>query len=337
MRFALRACRAAYLVGALSALLLGGASPAFAQQATDGVHVVEKGDTLYSIAQAHDLSVARLRALNGLEGNTIYPGQELRVRSPAEAEAPLDREAPPSAADTSSAADASSAADTSAQASPGSRGAPLYGSHTVRTGATLYRIAARYGTPVDSLVALNDSLLAATGSVLESGTTVRLPPALGPPTHTVEEGETIYDVARQYGVSVKLLQRTNDLSRKKVRAGQRLRIPGREAPQPQPRGTRRPVSERGPVARYPASYEDRLMAGGARYDPERYVASHPSLPIGTVVLLTHPENGRRTFARVADRGPLDEAFVMDVSAAVHERLGLDSAESDQPVTVRVMD
>jgi LysM repeat protein len=325
MRFALRACRAAYLVGALSALLLGGASPAFAQQATGGVYVVEKGDTLYSIAQAHDLSVARLRALNGLEGSAIYPGQELRVRPPAEAEAPLDREAPPSAADTS------------AQASPGSRGAPLYGSHTVRTGATLYRIAARYGTPVDSLVALNDSLLAATGSVLESGTTVRLPPALGPPTHTVEEGETIYDVARQYGVSVKLLQRTNDLSRKKVRAGQRLRIPGREAPQPQPRGTRRPVSERGPVARYPASYEDRLMAGGARYDPERYVASHPSLPIGTVVLLTHPENGRRTFARVADRGPLDEAFVMDVSAAVHERLGLDSAESDQPVTVRVMD
>lgn len=331
MRFALRACRAAYLVGALSALLLGGASPAFAQQATGDVYVVEKGDTLYSIAQAHDLSVARLRALNGLEGSAIYPGQELRVRPPAEAEASLDREASPSAAD------ASSAADTSAQASPGSRGAPLYGSHTVRTGATLYRIAARYGTPVDSLVALNDSLLAATGSVLESGTTVRLPPALGPPTHTVEEGETIYDVARQYGVSVKLLQRTNDLSRKKVRAGQRLRIPGREAPQPQPRGTRRPVSERGPVARYPASYEDRLMAGGARYDPERYVASHPSLPIGTVVLLTHPENGRRTFARVADRGPLDEAFVMDVSAAVHERLGLDSAESDQPVTVRVMD
>ena len=331
MRFALRACRAAYLVGALSALLLGGASPAFAQQATGGVYVVEKGDTLYSIAQAHDLSVARLRALNGLEGSAIYPGQELRVRPPAEAEASLDREASPSAAD------ASSAADTSAQASPGSRGAPLYGSHTVRTGTTLYRIAARYGTPVDSLVALNDSLLAATGSVLESGTTVRLPPALGPPTHTVEEGETIYDVARQYGVSVKLLQRTNDLSRKKVRAGQRLRIPGREAPQPQPRGTRRPVSERGPVARYPASYEDRLMAGGARYDPERYVASHPSLPIGTVVLLTHPENGRRTFARVADRGPLDEAFVMDVSAAVHERLGLDSAESDQPVTVRVMD
>jgi LysM repeat protein len=336
MRFALCARRAACLVGVLSALLLGSAPVAFAQQAASGVHVVEEGDTLYSIAQAHDLSVARLRSLNGLDGNAIYPGQELRVRPPGSETS--GSEAPDSEAEEPGAKPRPSPApDTSAAGEGPAAGTPLYGAHTAQTGATLYRIAARYGTPVDSLVALNDSLLASGGVGLRPGTEVRLPASLGPPAHTVEEGETIYDVARQYGVSAVLLQRTNDLTEKEVRPGQRLRLPGREAPQPQPRGTRRPVHERGPVARYPASYEGRLMAGGARYDPERYVVSHPSLPIGTVVLLTNPENGRQTFARVADRGPLDETFVMDGSAAVHERLGLGEARSDQPVTVQVMD
>lgn len=335
MRFAFRVPHAACVLCFLAALPLGDAPAAFAQQATGGVYVVEKGDTLYSIAQAHDLTVARLRSLNGLEGNAIYPGQKLRV-GPSNEENEAEEEAPASP-EQRPAPDTSATEAAPAGTLPASPGAPLYGSHTAQAGATLYRIAARYGTPVDSLVALNDSLLAASGAVLEPGATVRLPPALGPPTHTVEEGETIYDVARQYGVSAMLLQRTNALDEKKVRAGQRLRIPGREAPQPQPKGTRRPISERGPVARYPASYEGRLMAGGARYDPDQYVVSHPSLPIGTVVLLTNPETGRRTFARVADRGPLDEAFIMDISAAVHERLGLGGAESEQSVAVRVMD
>lgn len=327
--------RALLLGGGCAALLavLCAVPPAYAQQAASGgTYVVKEGDTLYSIAQAHDLSVEQLRGLNDLEDNTIYPGQELRVRPPEGSE---------TGSGEAESSDPSSPApqappDTSAPRPPAPTDTPFYGAHTAEAGATFYTIAARYGTPVDSLVALNDSLLGAAGPFLSSGATVRLPVSLGPPAHTVKEGETIYEVARRYGVSAKLLQRYNGLEKKEVRVGQHLRIPGREAPQPQPPGTRRPVRQEGPVARYPASYEGRLMAGGARYDPERFVVSHPSLPIGTVVLLTNPEAGRHTFAQVADRGPLDEAFVMDVSAAVHERLGL-AEESTQPVEVRVMD
>lgn len=297
------------------------------------VYVVKKGDTLYSIARRNGLSVEQLQRLNGLTSTTIRPGQELTVRTPAGDDAaaappppgtlsPPPEDAPPPERPSSA----------PAEATPAASGAPFYGSYTAEAGDTFYTIAARYGTSVDSLAALNDS----TGTFLRPGQAVRLPASLGPPTHTVAAGESIYDVARQYSVSVKLLQYTNDLQSKQLIEGQRLRIPGRSAPAPQPPGTRPPVRTTGPVARYPASFEGRLMAGSRPYDPQRFTVSHPSLPLGTVVLLTDPATGRHAFAEVADRGPLDEKYVMDVSAAVFERLGL-AGGSEQPIEVRVMD
>lgn len=44
-----------------------------------GAYTVKKGDTLYSIATAHRLTVDELKRLNNLSGNTISVGQVLRV------------------------------------------------------------------------------------------------------------------------------------------------------------------------------------------------------------------------------------------------------------------
>ena len=43
------------------------------------VHVVERGDALWEIAQAYGLSVVELKAINDLTGDVIHPGQELRL------------------------------------------------------------------------------------------------------------------------------------------------------------------------------------------------------------------------------------------------------------------
>lgn len=43
------------------------------------IYVVDKGDTLYSIAKRHDLTVEQLKLINKLESNTISIGQELMV------------------------------------------------------------------------------------------------------------------------------------------------------------------------------------------------------------------------------------------------------------------
>ena len=48
--------------------------------AADGYHIVVKGDTLYSIARAHNTTVARLKQLNNLKDDIVKIGQTLRVR-----------------------------------------------------------------------------------------------------------------------------------------------------------------------------------------------------------------------------------------------------------------
>jgi LysM repeat protein len=44
-------------------------------------------------------------------------------------------------------------------------------------------------------------------------------------SHTVRPGETLDGIARQHGVSVAALKRTNNLTNSRIRAGQRLKLP----------------------------------------------------------------------------------------------------------------
>lgn len=44
------------------------------------VHTVRRGDTLLSISRTSGVSLATIRALNGIQGDRIHPGQEIRLR-----------------------------------------------------------------------------------------------------------------------------------------------------------------------------------------------------------------------------------------------------------------
>ncbi|MGE7712858.1 LysM peptidoglycan-binding domain-containing protein [Priestia megaterium] len=58
----------------LSAGFVGAASAS-----TSGTYHVEKGDTLWKVAQKHSVSVDELKEANNLTSNIIYPNQELNV------------------------------------------------------------------------------------------------------------------------------------------------------------------------------------------------------------------------------------------------------------------
>jgi len=300
--------------------------------------------------------VEELQRWNGLEGTGLQVGQTLRVRPPrAASQTPTTTDG---AEDPSTVADSATAdpptADTTAPIPPAvdsvttdstttdsattdsttaapTNPPPLYGRRAVEVGDSFVSLALRLGTTADTLYALNDS----TAAPLELGETLRLPPRFAPPSHTVQPEETVYSIAAEYGMSARALRAANALDTTALQPGRRLRLPGREAPEVPPPGDWAAPDTTGAVAVYPDPFAGRLTASGAPYDPEALVASHPSLPYGSVVLLSRPDADRHTFARVVDRGPIEAGTLLDVSAAVAERLGI-GADTTPTVALRVV-
>lgn len=82
------------------------------------VYVVQRGDTLYSTARRYGTTVEAIQSANGLAGNAIYVGQQLRIPT-------------------------------------GSPEQPGFTLHIVQAGETLYSIARRYGTTVQAIQLAN--------------------------------------------------------------------------------------------------------------------------------------------------------------------------------------
>lgn len=280
-----------------------------AQVQSDSTYVVQSGDTLYGIARRFGVSVQALKAWNDLTDTMLRPGRTLRIRPPQDATRSSTSETAPS----ESLSGRTTGKEAGADSSP-------YGRHTVKAGDTFVGLALRLGTTADTLFALNDR----TTTPLSPGRTLQLPPRFAPPTHVVKPGETLYGIAGTYGVSVRSLQAANDLDTTAIEPGRRLRLPGRSAPPVPPPGKWAAPDSTGSVAVYPEPYAGRLTASGAPYNPNDHVVSHPSLPYGSVVLLSRVDADRHTFARVIDRGPLEDGVLLDVSAAVADQLAISS-------------
>jgi rare lipoprotein A len=76
------------------------------------------------------------------------------------------------------------------------------------------------------------------------------------------------------------------------------------------------------VSWYGKDFAGKPTASGEPFDPEDLTIAHRTLPLGTRVRLTNPENGRSVEARVNDRGPYAAGRSADLSRAAARRLGL---------------
>ncbi len=194
--------------------LLCTAQAAYAQ---GQVHVVQRGETLSSIAARYDTTPQALARANELaNANYIYAGQRLTI--------PADN---------------------------GSGDAVVKGgTYTVRRGDTLAAIAARHGTTVSALVQANGL---ANANYIYAGQRLIVPgssggngdqPASGGQVYTVQRGDTLAAIAYRYGTTAWAISSANGLANANyIYPGQRLRIPagGGTAPAPAAGGAKRIV------------------------------------------------------------------------------------------------
>jgi rare lipoprotein A (peptidoglycan hydrolase) len=62
-------------------------------------------------------------------------------------------------------------------------------------------------------------------------------------------------------------------------------------------------------------------ASGQRFDPNGLSAAHRTLPFGTKLKLTNPNNGKSIIVTVNDRGPFIRGTGLDVSRGAAHQLG----------------
>lgn len=124
-----------------------------AEVETNREYVVRRGDTLSEIATKTGASVAQLRSANGLRGDMLKIGQKLEVP-------------------TSTSATVAAAPRNSNEVA-----AVTEVTHRVQRGETLWRIANRYGIPVNDLSRQNGL----SGDVLQVGQTLRVRTGVGSP------------------------------------------------------------------------------------------------------------------------------------------------------------
>lgn len=154
-------------------------------------YVVKSGDTVYGISSQYGIKAVDLANLNNLENFTIQIGQVLKI--------PSKQGANPSG----------------------------YFTYTVKKGDSLYKIAKVYETTVDDIIQANNLK----SNALQIGQKLRIPegnftvitkPSYS--TYTVKKGDSLYSIARKYGVDVNTIMKDNGLKTNVLAIGQVLNI-----------------------------------------------------------------------------------------------------------------
>lgn len=340
--------------------LLGSAAAANAQS-RPSEYVVQSGDTLFRIASEYGISVNQLRQLNNIEGDLIRVGQRLRLTSlvplpprpaigangefipptPPQRTDPPPEQTPPPAAGGIGAPDISSTNIPPQQPAVNPAEGDTQRVHVVQPGETLFAIALRYNTTVDNLRRLNriegdqigagQRLVVGGSAPTQNVAPIRVSPYSMTNTtvpadmvHFVEPGETLYSIAARLRLSVDDLLAANDLTTSPLTPGTLLYMPHPVDLRILTNEERLPEADTmGLALVYPPGMRNRRLAGGVNYNPDMLIASHRTLPLGSVILVTNPSSARSVFVQVMDRGPVSQSYLIELSEAAADALDLD--------------
>lgn len=182
----------------------GAFSTIFAHQAEAATtHTVKSGESLWSISNRYGITIAKLKSLNGLTSNLIFPNQVLTV---------------------------------SGSSSSHSYSNNSSSTYTVKSGDSLSSIASRYGTTYRHIMELNGlhSFLIFPGQTLTVSGTARSSShtqnssnsSSSSSYYTVRYGDSLSGIAWKYNTTYQNIMRLNGLNNFFIYPGQTLRVSG---------------------------------------------------------------------------------------------------------------
>ncbi len=194
---------------------------------------VQNGDSWWGISRRNQVPIPVLRKINSeIAGSTLQPGQEIMIPAQARNEAIV---AAPSGTKTAKAEAKVAAAETKAEKTRTL--AAKRSNYTVKSGDSVWNIARKFEVPVETLLASNGMK---SGRDLRNGQKLYIPAAgeaetrvqhnkaknaLKVITHRVQEGDTIWNIARRYNVDPASVLSRNKLDRNAVlKPGQEILI-----------------------------------------------------------------------------------------------------------------
>lgn len=207
-----------------------------------GYYIVEKGDTPGEVAEKLGVATDELIKLNNLNSKALRIGQRLIVPGSQPQAAARDTA-------KTAAAEPQNKIQETKEVRNHETGKVTQAEYTVQKGDTPGEIAGKLGVSTDELITLNnlDSNKLRIGQVLtvpgarsenskeavspdtETEVTNRDEAADRPETreempseYTVKKGDTLYDLAKEFGVSVDSIKKSNDLKTDNLRTGQKL-------------------------------------------------------------------------------------------------------------------
>lgn len=170
--------------------------------APTNTYTVQRGDTLYKIANQFNTTVAELKRLNNLTTDTLQVGQELIIA-----------ETPSTPTNT----------------------------YTVQKGDTLYGIASAYGISVQELKNLNNltsNSISIGQQLIVPSTDIELPPITPPDAdqnyiiYIVQKGDSLWSISRKFNITIPELLEINNMTSANLQIGDTLKIPTTETSTP---------------------------------------------------------------------------------------------------------
>lgn len=154
-------------------------------------YTVKAGDTLWGISNQFGISVTELARINNVNANTLQIGQVLTIPSTS-----------------------------------GDNPNNMF-IYTVKKGDSLYNIAKKYNTTVKDIIDLNNLK----NNSLSIGQEIRIPEKYTEEVtipsyinYTVVNGDTLYNIAKKYNISVDEIIKDNNLKNNILTIGQNLKI-----------------------------------------------------------------------------------------------------------------